>query len=554
MINSIVEYLKIIVKSKKVAFLCLVCIGYTIYFPAIFGEFFGDDGGQILNNPFITSLKNIPLLLQSGTFYAGGTLDRPEGSYYRPFMSITYSLIYSVFGLDYRMFHSIHILFHIINTYLVYRLFDYLLKPRSAITFLLSLIFLVHPINGEAVAYLADLQDVLFVFFGLLALHTIIRYQISKKTLIMTLGSIFCSLLSKEVGVLFIIVIYLYLDLLKKHSAKLFLVGSTVIFFLYIILRCVIAGICMIPSNVPISQISALKRMAHVPLIIFTYLKTFFYPHDLAIFQYWLIDAFTVQSFYAPLLVVILFFIGIFSVPVLIYISRKKIDPLILKRWSHTQPPLSRVYVFFLLWFIVGITAHIHIVPLDATVAERWFYFPIIGLVGMIGCLLILIPLNKKWLYTGLTIGIIILSIRSFIRNLDWKDAYRLYSKDITISQRSSTLENNFGVLLEERGQVEEAKKHYERAVKLAPHNPIYLYNLAHYYKKKKNYRRMEEFLEESMKQGRYYVAFEEYGRLLLQQGRTKEAKQFFEKRALKHFPYNNTLKDLYQQTLKLQR
>ena len=45
-------------------------------------------------------------------------------------------------------------------------------------------------------------------------------------------------------------------------------------------------------------------------------------------------------------------------------------------------------YTFFPFWFVIGLNASADYSRLDMTVAERWFYFPMIGLLGMIGTML----------------------------------------------------------------------------------------------------------------------------------------------------------------------
>jgi tetratricopeptide (TPR) repeat protein len=68
------------------------------------------------------------------------------------------------------------------------------------------------------------------------------------------------------------------------------------------------------------------------------------------------------------------------------------------------------------------------------TVADRWFYFPIVGLLGTLGVTLKAISHQKKkiesFVVTSLIIILVLLSLRTMVRNTDWKDNISLHSHD----------------------------------------------------------------------------------------------------------------------------
>ncbi|PIV70924.1 hypothetical protein COW57_02525, partial [Candidatus Roizmanbacteria bacterium CG17_big_fil_post_rev_8_21_14_2_50_39_7] len=59
-------------------------------------------------------------------------------------------------------FHLTSVVFHIATAVLIFYLFKRFFKENIA--FFLSLIFLVHPANVEAVCFASALQEVLFTF------------------------------------------------------------------------------------------------------------------------------------------------------------------------------------------------------------------------------------------------------------------------------------------------------------------------------------------------------------------------------------------------------
>src|SRR3989344_1889229 len=151
--------------SRKISLIFFI-LGMAIYANSLFNPFFGDDFHQIKNNPSIHSVLRIPSLFLKGTFNDGS--GNQINNYYKPLLSTTYSLIYFFFGDNPFGYHLIQILVHIVNSFLIYLLFSKFFEKK--ISFLLSLLFLTHPINTEAVVYISNLQDPLFFLFGMVAL------------------------------------------------------------------------------------------------------------------------------------------------------------------------------------------------------------------------------------------------------------------------------------------------------------------------------------------------------------------------------------------------
>ena len=547
MINSILKYIKIIVKSNIFLIILFCLAGFQTFFPILSNGFMGDDFGQITSNIYIRSLRNIPMLLSGGTFYSGGLDNKLLSEYYRPLMIIWYSLIYSIFGLQPFYFHLLQIILHIINASLVYFILQHFLKDKK-VSKLLSLLFLIHPINVEAVSYLGNIQDLLFFFFGALSFYLMIKNKKTIKNVVITEALFLLALLSKEIAIVFFIVLYSYIDLFKLAKIRIwYIILSIITIGVYLYMRCGIASICTLGGSnsvVPIARMSFLQRFSQIPAMLLFYIKTFIFPKDLAMFQYWIAPK-TAKGYYIPLLIDLLFFLFIFSIPFILYIYRKKLTSYTSKMWFTNHSQRAKIYAFFLIWFLTGLVAHLNILPLDATVAERWFYFSFLGLLGIIGVLISLFN-NKKWIYTILIIFIIACGVRSHARAEDWSSPYRLYSKDILISKNSASLENNYGAVLFDKGNIKEAELHFRNAINLAPHSPIYWSNLAEIYIKKGNNKKAEEYYLQSIKNGRFYVAFEGYAKLLLLQGKKTQSKQFLKEKAIPTFPFNQEFQTLY--------
>ena len=509
-----------VIKTAKVVWI-FILIGLLVYGLSLFNGFVWDDEEQIVNNVFVHSVKNIPLLFQSSTFNTGGA-GVSAGTYYRPLMMTFFSFVYQLFGPNPFFFHLFQLFFHILTAILVYLMFKHFFKEMTA--FFMAIIFLVHPAGVESVAYISAVQDIFYVLFGILAFYIVIknRAKFEFKNIFLINTLLFLSLLSKETAILFFIIIFIYQLIFDRKF-----IFENLIFFMmtvgiYALLRFALAGVFFTPyHNAPIVQLSLWQRIMMIPAIFFYYLKLFFYPLDLAVMQHWVIRTLDFRML-----------LGSLSAGILSLLLWKK--------------RFNRNFIFFFLWFIITIFPYLQIFPLDMTVAERWFYLPVVGLLGMMGA--VWSKSGNKLVIMGVII-IAIFSIRSFFRTMDWKNGLTLYGRDIKISKGAFDLENNYGVELFRAGDYQEAKVHFLKSTELAPYWWTNWNNLGAVYEQEKNYQKASEYYQKSIDNGQYYLAYENMAKILVLQekvnpiagGKTDE----FLRKALEMFPENENLKQI---------
>jgi tetratricopeptide (TPR) repeat protein len=129
---------------------------FEIYSPALPGPFVLDDRYLPFANPRI---EGAPLM----AWIAG----------LRPVLMFSYWINYSVSGTDPYMYHATNVFLHFLNAVLVALIAMRLLKKagldehiaRPSLGVFAGALFLVHPIQTEAVAYVASRSDVLAAFF-----------------------------------------------------------------------------------------------------------------------------------------------------------------------------------------------------------------------------------------------------------------------------------------------------------------------------------------------------------------------------------------------------
>lgn len=112
-----------------------------------------DDGGQVLENPFVQSLDWESLK---------GMFSNATVGMYQPLTTLLFALINSVFGHDSATpFHLFSLLLHAVNAALVYSVGKRLLSQDSP-AFVLTLLFAAHPLAVEAVCWVSATSTLLF--------------------------------------------------------------------------------------------------------------------------------------------------------------------------------------------------------------------------------------------------------------------------------------------------------------------------------------------------------------------------------------------------------
>lgn len=134
-----------------------------------------DDTTFVLRNP----------LLQSpgvGSFFRllGPGVVRDE-LLYIPTTYASWLIEIGIAGMKPAVFHGTNVALHLLNTLLVYALLRKLVG-RALLSFLGALVFAVHPIQAETVAWIMGRKDLLSAFFGLLAILAWLRFRETERT------------------------------------------------------------------------------------------------------------------------------------------------------------------------------------------------------------------------------------------------------------------------------------------------------------------------------------------------------------------------------------
>ena len=176
--NSIVA----VIFKYWIPVLLLVAIGFLVYFPT-FGnrlQMGWDDGWMLLNNYTYRGFTwdNLQTIFKE-TWYGQ----------YSPVNQLFYTIIYSIFGPNPMVYHSYSLLLHLSNVCFVFLLvYSVLLgakhtdeKTALVVAFFVSLLFCIHPLQVEAIAWVSASKVLLYSFFTLLTLLAYVKFICSGK-------------------------------------------------------------------------------------------------------------------------------------------------------------------------------------------------------------------------------------------------------------------------------------------------------------------------------------------------------------------------------------
>lgn len=515
----------------------IVIIGIVFYFNSLFNGFVWDDVSYIIQNPQVHYFRIF-------SFLGPDLFNDPNAGYYRPIPDLYFSFLYSIFQSNSFFYHFLQLLLHITNTILLF----VLLKKffTNSLSLFLSLIFIVHPIQVESVDYIAQTVSPLFFFFGISALLLSLRENPSVRRILLVFVLLLLSFLTKETGIIFLIIVLFSRIFYQRKQLNIFAVFASITIAFYALLRFGIGQVYFahITSNTPIGYLTFSQRMLNIPMVLFYYLKTFFFPWQLAFDQKWVITKISFSNFYFPLVIDVIFFSLLVLFGAYIYRTKHKIFSL---------------FLFFMLWFGLGMAFHSQIFPLDMTVADRWMYLPFAGFLGILGIGITELNSKEKRLknlgYIGAFVILLLLGIRTINRNADWSDLVTLSSHDIPINDNAD-IEGWLARGYDDKGDYPNALYHSEKALSLLYDKANYedtVQNIASIYGQMKDLTNAKKYYELALKPMGYDVvvgnedhkhllySYRNYAKVLLYTGDAKKAEQVLTS-ALQDYPNESSL------------
>jgi len=394
-----------------VALIVITFIGFS---PVIRNDFLPtwDDEKYVTANPVVHELTADNLRLM---------FTRPVNATYVPLPQITYAIEYQLFGDNPMPFHVTSLLFHILSALLVFKILR-VLRLDLSFSFFGAVLFAIHPMRVESVAWISERKDVMYAFFYLAAMYTYLQhiagsYQ-NRKFLWYSILFFLCSLLSKIEAVTLPLSLLL-LDYLLERPLRFKLLAEKIPYFILslvfgvlgiiIIYRIGLHGSEILKSN---TMIGFTGRLFYGLFAITGYMLRFFVPFSTsAIYPYPEMTGFMAVwiRFINPVVILLL--------GVLVVLSHRK----------------TRAILFGVLFFLVNIIFLLQIVAVgNGFFADRYTYMAYFGLIFIVTWIGSEIVKRNPGRRTGVLTFFVICSAAclfiTFSRSRIWKDGVSLWS------------------------------------------------------------------------------------------------------------------------------
>ena len=460
---------------------------FLVYSNSFHIPFYFDDQHMILKNPFIKSFKFIPFFFKG--FVTGYNF--PQGMC-RPLLMITFSLNYFFGRLSPAGYHLINLIFHILSGALLFFILKFLFKKSNNVLFLITLLFLLHPLNTETVNYISSRSDLMVSFFILLAF----LFYLKERYFLSVIFYIF-SLFSKETGLCFSLFIFSYeFSFYFKNLRQYIKERKKIIYFfsLLILIACLyllyrqLFFVPLYPIHSPRGFYSNFLIQAAVT---FLYLKLFLFPYPLNLVR----DFPQINSLLHPL--VLPSFIGFLFLIILIFIFKKR------------KPLIS----FSILWYLCGLLPKFY-ARLYYPAMEHHFYLPSFGIYIILAYLFLKIYPKFRRKFSIVFTGIIVLfGVLTYLRNEEWANPVIFWKKSLERGGLKGVCWHDLGVTYAKMGNFKEAEHCFKKSLEVAilkknkRSQNLVKNSLALLYFRKKDYENAERLAREVVKSRFLYAS-----------------------------------------------
>ncbi len=432
---------------KNILFLSTIIAASSvlIYMPTLKSGFIWDDL-QLTASPFRMG-RNV-----YSFFYGGGT-------YYRPFLHLSMAIDHSLWNLNPLGYHLTNVILQTLNSLLVFLTGFYFLKNRTLgleaeggegnyfknpliLSFAAAMLFALHPIHTESVAWISGRTDMLSTLFFLLAFLSYLIYEREGKGAALVLSSIFFlfSLFSKENAIAFIGVVFAYGFFTGMPRKKMALSLTALLFVtvVYFILRHGGGGGVSSGSgpdeaffNPGITVKGFLNALS---------MGTGYYMEKLLLpFELNLVPSIPENPIF------FLFFLLPFVLGGILYSKGRRLE------------------AFLIAWIIITLFPSLLILFVQRTAAplgERYLYLPSVGFAVLLPVMIV--KMKTRIFPLILLFGIVaVFALSTNDRLKDWRDNLTLWADTVQKSPDSANAHINYGQALLEKGEINRAKEEF---------------------------------------------------------------------------------------------
>ncbi len=408
----------------------IAVLSALIYLPSVFGGFMWDDEDIITGDSAIHGQVS-PARVFSPEYWKR---DFPGAeSRYRPMRSLLLMAQWRVFGRSPAGYHAVNLLLNALASCLALWVAFLLLKdPDKA--FAAALIFALHPVHVESVAWLKNVTDILMFIFSALAAATVLRSReegSGKGPAALAVALFLLALFSKENAVMLPVLLFSALWLLDgespgaalRRTLPLWVMSAVFLVFAVFFLR-------RAPASGRFDIVQALLGFAQ-------YSRLLFLPFGLNADR----SVVTLADAAGPALLAALAVYG----------------------WRKSNRPA----LFSAAWVALCLVPFLDVrFTTGRPIAEQRLYMAALG-TGLAFASFYRRP-SRPWNYALAGLAVLF-GAGTAARAFDWIDPVRLWEKTAASSPASPRVHNNLGVSYERAGRINDAAREYSVSMALAP-------------------------------------------------------------------------------------
>lgn len=458
----------------------IALITFLVYLPALQGEFVDwDDDEYILDN---TNIRHLNIGFFKWAFQAFHSAN------WHPLTWLSHASDYALWGLNSTGHHLTSVIVHSANTFLIFVLSFFLIgisnwnvheRNKYAAAFISALLFGIHPVHVESVAWVSERKDLLYSFFYILSLLFYIKYIsdraeyagskkitrfFTEKFYLLSLISFILSLMSKPMAVTLPVVLLItdwyQIKTLKSHIRPRNIFTEKIPFF---VLSCMSAVITILAQQ-SVHAIASLKEITF-SMRIFVVIKALYFYISKMVMPVDMIPFYPYPA--KPDLLSLEFLISLFFVTAITVIA-------IATAKKHKAVLIAWIYYITALLPVLGIVQ-----VGQQAVAIRYAYMPAFGPFLLLGIGMVFfldkihsgskIILSRHAIFAFSVIITALLTVATIKQIRIWRNPLSLWSHQISVAPDVPEPYHSRGNALKLLQRYDEALNDFDAAIRLDP-------------------------------------------------------------------------------------